>query len=249
MITITSSPKRLASVSALGLLLAGSASDALAWTSSSLSLLKGWDYALGDKERTIATFEMANGWEYGDNFFFFDYTNLSGDRDGQTLPNIYGEYAPRLSIGKITGKNLSVGPIEDVLLAGQLEMGENINRRLYGLGFDLDVPGMDYFQFNTYVRDDTDLPGNTWQVTLVWGSHFDLANTKWLFKGHFDYAGSEGGVGHNINSAPQLLLDVGDFWGASDRLYAGVEYQYWKNKYGVEGADEHNPQAMVTWKF
>ncbi|WP_163648807.1 outer membrane protein OmpK [Modicisalibacter sp. 'Wilcox'] len=244
-----SAPPRLVSACTAGLLLVGVTGTAHAWTQASLSLLKGWDYALGDQQRSIATYEVANGWEYGDNYFFFDYTNLEGDRDGKTLPNIYGEYAPRLSLGKITGSDLGAGPVSDVLIAGQLEMGENINRRLYGLGFDLDVPGMDYFQLNTYVRDDTDLPGNTWQVTLVWGSHFDLASTKWLFKGHFDYAGSEGHVGHNINSAPQLLLDVGDFWGASDRLYAGVEYQYWKNKYGIEGADEHNPQAMVTWKF
>lgn len=244
-----SSPKLIAA-SSLGLFLAGIATGAQAWTSSSISVLKGWDYAVGEEQRTIATFEMANGWAYGDNFFFFDYTNLSGDREeGATLPNIYGEYAPRLSFGKITGADLGIGPITDVLLAGQLEMGENINRRLYGLGFDLAVPGMDYFQLNTYVRDDTDLPGDTWQVTLVWGSSFEIAETNWLFKGHLDYAGSEGDGEKSINSAPQLLLDVGDFWGASDKLYAGIEYQYWKNKFGIDGVDEHNPQLMVTWKL
>lgn len=222
-----------------------------AWTSSSISLLKGWDYAVGEEERTIATFDMTNDWEYGDNFFFFDYTNLSGNRsEGSTLPNIYGEYAPRLSFGKMTGRDLSFGPVEDILLAGQLEMGEDINRRLYGLGVDLDVPGMDYFQFNTYVRDDTDLSGNSWQITLVWGSNFEVGETQWLFKGHFDYADSEGeGNDSSINSAPQLLLDVGNFWGTSDRLYAGIEYQYWKNKYGIEGIDETNPQMIVTWKL
>lgn len=246
----TQSSPKLAASWTLGLALVGAASSAHAWTSSSISLLKGWDYEVGEEERTIATFEMANGWEYGDNFFFFDYTNLSGDREeGSTLPNIYGEYAPRLSFGKMTGNDIGFGPVTDVLLAGQLEMGENINRRLYGLGFDLAVPGMDYFQLNTYVRDDTDLPGDTWQVTLVWGSSFEIGATNWLFKGHLDYAGSEGGIERTINSAPQLLLDVGDFWGASDRLYAGVEYQYWQNKFGIEGVDETNPQLMVTWKL
>lgn len=234
----------------LGLLLAGMATGAQAWTSSTISVLKGWDYAVGEEQRTIATFEVANGWAYGDNFFFFDYTNLDGDREeGATLPNLYGEYAPRLSFGKMTGADLAFGPITDVLLAGQLEMGENINRRLYGLGFDLAVPGMDYFQLNTYVRDDTDLPGDTWQVTLVWGSSFEIGTTDWLFKGHFDYAGAEGDGEKSINSAPQLLLNVGDFWGASDKLYAGIEYQYWENKYGIDGADEHHPQLMVTWKL
>lgn len=244
-------PQPLAAACALGLACSAATHGAYAWTSASISLLKGWDYAVGEEERTIATFEMANGWTYGDNYFFFDYTNLTGDReDGDSLPTIYGEYAPRLSLGKMTGADLAVGPLQDVLLAGQLEMGENINRRLYGLGFDLAVPGMDYFQLNTYVRDDTDLPGNSWQVTLVWGRQFDIGETSWLFKGHFDYADAEtNDMESNINSAPQLLLDIGDFWGTSDTLYAGVEYQYWKNKYGIEGADEHNPQLMVTWKL
>ena len=52
-----------------------------------------------------------------------------------------------------------------------------------------------------------------------------------------------------INAAPQLLLDVGNLWGAEDRLYAGVEYQVWRNKFGIEGADEDNPQLIVTWKL
>lgn len=242
------STKLLTTSCALGLLLGGVTTQAQAWTSSSISLLYGWDYAVGEKERSMATFEMTNGWEYGDNYFFFDYTNLSG---GSTagVPTVYGEFAPRLSFGKLTGRDLSFGPVKDVLLAGQLEMGDDINRRLYGIGFDIDVPGMDYFQFNVYARDDQDKPGDTWQTTFVWGSKFDIAETKWFFKGHFDYAGSEGGTDHNINAAPQLLLDVGNFWGAEDRLYAGVEYQYWRNKFGIKGADEDNPQLIVTWKL
>lgn len=256
--SLTQFPSKLIASSTLGLILAGAATGAQAWTSSSISLLTGSSYVSPDfsgagnhseYDATIATFEMANGWAYGDNFFFFDYTNAEGEGDTDT--GLYGEFAPRLSFGKITGADLSFGPLTDVLLAGQIEMAPEGggSRYLYGLGFDLAVPGMDYFQLNTYLRDDKNIPGDTYQVTLVWGTGFEIAETDWLFKGHFDYAGAEGDKEKSINSAPQLLLDVGDFWGASDKLYAGIEYQYWKNKYGVEGADEHHPQLMVTWKL
>lgn len=216
------------------------------WSSSNVQLLRGWDYEVGDSQRTIFTFEHASGWEYGDNFLFIDYTNPQGSDDGT---NLYGEFGPRLSFSKMSGNDIGFGPVSDVLLAGQIEMGEDIAVHLYGLGFDLDVPGFDFTSLNAYVRDDTNLDGSTWQVTLAWGTRFPVGSTNWLFKGHIDIAGEEGGKGSNINSAPQLLLDVGEFWGASDRLYAGLEYQYWQNKFGIDGVDEHNPQAMVLWKL
>ena len=32
-------------------------------------------------------------------------------------------------------------------------------------------------------------------------------------------------------------------------LFVGVEYQYWKNKYGVDGVDENVVQMMAKWFF
>ena len=48
---------------------------------------------------------------------------------------------------------------------------------------------------------------------------------------------------------PQLLLDLGNLWGAKDKLFAGVEYQYWHNKFGVDGVDESLPQVMLLWQL
>jgi hypothetical protein len=42
---------------------------------------------------------------------------------------------------------------------------------------------------------------------------------------------------------------VGDLWGNSGHFYAGIEYQYWHNKYGIKGLNESVPQVLVLWKF
>ena len=48
---------------------------------------------------------------------------------------------------------------------------------------------------------------------------------------------------------PQLLFDVGALQGQRDKLMLGVEWWYWKNKYGIEGQDESAPQAEVIYYF
>ena len=51
---------------------------------------------------------------------------------------------------------------------------------------------------------------------------------------------------------PQIKLDVSNFWGAPGVLYAGVEYQYWNNKYGLGDTlidDQSSVSALVKFHF
>ena len=69
-----------------------------------------------------------------------------------------------------------------------------------------------------------------------------------VFEGFFDYAWGEDPLEDNIITAPRLLVDVGGLagWG-ENQLQVGVEYQIWRNKFGIDGMDEDVPQAMVKW--
>src|SRR3546814_215484 len=99
------------------------------WQNNSLTYLYGKNFAVdsaggkeGDIQQTI-TFEHAIGWTWGDMFLFVDnkwYNGISGS-DGHTY---YGEFSPRLSLGKISGADLSFGPIKDVLISATYERGE-----------------------------------------------------------------------------------------------------------------------------
>lgn len=198
-----------------------------------------------DDTRSIITLEHVNGWKYGDNFFFVDITNP--DRSNETTAtSFYGEISPRLSFGKISGADLSFGIIKDVLITTTMEVGEGFHNYLYGLAVDLDIPTVPVFQINYYVRNEANTDtGN--QVTLVWVKPFSIASLEFSFEGFLDYAYGVDPSEDNLITAPRLLLDVGKLWGAPGSLQAGVEYQIWRNKFGIKNIDEDVAQAMVKW--
>ena len=238
---------RLLSATALllmggGLLTQAHAAD---WNNTSLWYLHGNTYELGDRERSILRIEHADGWKYGDNYLFFDV--VDSNTVGTTL---YGEVTPRFSLGKISGHDLSFGPVQDVLLTGSINAGSNNYRAyLYGAAVDFKVPGFSYFQLNAYVRDDQNQPGTTWQITPVWLYQFNLGSLKFSLQGFIDYAGTEGAAVRNLLVAPRLWLDLGSLWDAPGHLEVGVEYLYWQNKYGVKGVNESVLQPTVRWTF
>lgn len=225
---------------------AGSANFA----TTNIQYLYGTNYELGDDTRSIVTLEHANAWKYGDNFFFIDITNP--DRDGDTTgTGHYVEISPRLSFSKMTGRDLSTGIFKDVLLAGTVEIPDSPAARkyLYGLGVDLNLPGFRFFQVNTYIRNSSGGGVDTGQqVTLAWNLPFTLGSVLFSFEGFFDYAWGEDPLEDNIITAPRLLVDIGALMGAKPgQLQAGIEYQIWRNKFGIDGIDEDVAQAMIKW--
>ena len=247
-------------LAAMGMMaaLGGGASVAMAsdWSTTNVQLLHGTKYAddfgIDTPEKTVFTFEHANGWKYGDNFFFVDVSNPTTKGTAY-----YSEFSPRLSFGKIfTGKELSFGPVKDVLLAGTWEMGDGLHAYLGGIGFALNIPKFAFFDLNLYARRSqrdfvavqTDSGA---QVTIDWLLPFEVVGVKFAFEGFADYAwGEKGGSAtkaDNLITAPRLLVDVGHFWGAGGKLQAGIEYQIWHNKFGIDGVNERVPQVMVKW--
>ncbi len=223
--------------------LAGSA----IWSSTNIQYLYGTTYELGDKTRSIITLEHVNGWKYGDNFFFVDITNATRTGD-KTPTEFYGEISPRFSIGSMLGKDLSAGVFKDALVTTTLEVGQGFHNYLYGLAVDLNIPGVKVFQINYYLRNEigagTDLGS---QVTLVWLYPFDIGPVGMTFEGFFDYAFGNKPKEDNIITGPRLLIDVGKFFSSPGQLQAGIEYQIWRNKFGIDGVDEDVAQAMVKW--
>lgn len=232
------------------------------WSSTNIQYLYGTKYSeiyfdpnsnslrAQDETSSIITLEHVNEWKYGDNFFFVDITNP--DRNDQsTSTSYYGEISPRLSLSKMTGMNLNVGLIKDVLISATTEIGDagdGFHNYLYGVAVDLNIPNMPVFQINYYVRNEIGAgkdAGN--QLTLVWLKPVDIGNTTLIFEGFLDYAFNMDHAEDNLLTAPRVMIDVGKFWGVPGVFQAGIEYQIWRNKYGIDGIDEDVPQAMVKW--
>ncbi len=196
----------------------------------------------------IITIEHVNEWKYGDNFLFVDITNP--DRDaGDIGTGLYGELSPRFSLGKISGKGVGTGLVKDVLVTTTAEIGQGFRNYLYGVAVDLNLPATPVFQINYYARNEVSKPGADMgsQVTLVWLKPFTLGGVAFSFEGFYDYAWGMDHVEDNIITAPRLLVDLGQFWDTPGILQAGIEYQIWRNKYGIDGIDEDVVQAMVKW--
>ncbi|WP_411392330.1 outer membrane protein OmpK [Pseudomonas sp. MPB23] len=250
-----------------GTLLAGGqavAGDLLQWQNNSLTYLWGKSFTVNPQIQQTVTFEHADAWKYGDNFFFFDRIFYNGKEDGNAGPDTYyGEFSPRLSFGKILDKDLSFGPIKDVLLAFTYEFGEGDNESyLVGPGFDLNIPGFDYFQLNFYQRqtEGNRAGDGVWQITPVWSYTLPVGNSNILIDGYMDWVvdndkNARGTYHANLHFNPQVKYDLGKAlnWGEK-QLYVGFEYDYWKNKYGIEdsGAFKTNQDTasfLVKYHF
>lgn len=223
---------------------------------SSISALYSDDYEIfGAQQETasVFTFENVTAHNWGDTFFFIDRYQVHGGSDSGD--NTYGEFAPRLSLGWLSGQDLGYGPVQDVYLAGQYEFGGGVeaNNYMAGLGLSWDVPGLQYFNTNVYYVDNNttiDTPDD-WQLTVTWGAPFETAGARFLFDGFVDWSsGVSGGQSSELHINPQFKLDLGHFAGHTGVLYAGLEYSYWRNKYGSPAIDTENAvSALVKFHF
>ncbi len=218
------------------------------WQDNSLTYLYGQDFAVTPDTQQTLTFEHASGWDQGDLFIFVDgfrFNGVDGDNTGW-----YGEIAPRLSLGKLTGNDFSAGPVKDVLFAATYEFGEGaVETWLWGAGVDLALPGFDFFQLNVYRRNPQgERDGNTWQFTPVWKMSFPLGDSKLVFDGFADWVvDNDGGYHANLHFNPQLKYDLGMIQGLGpDRLFVGIEYDYWSNKFGIKDSHGFDTDQSVV---
>lgn len=236
--------------------------DWFEWTNNEIQYLHGDNYHEpfnpNNISQSIITITHADSWKFGRNFFFLDTLITENGQPSQT--NLYGEIYSSFSAGKILDKNLSVGVFKDVNLTIGLNAGENLDSSqsgiravLYGVTVDFNLPMFAYFNvdfLHNVPLEPNNMKGSSLQITPVWKFPFSIAETKWSFEGFTDFIQSRGqNNSFTILSQPQLRLDIGDLFGKSGHVYAGIEYQYWHNKYGIKGLTDNVPQALILWKF
>lgn len=243
--------------------------SALLFHNESLTALWGDDFKVNPPLQHTFTFEHVSGWTWGDVFLFVDQINYNGQKDpGLGRNSYYGEFSPRLSLGKLSGRNLAFGPIKDILVAATYEFGEgDTEAYLLGPGFDLDIPGFDFFQVNIYYRkpDGHRVPGGAWQITPTWAYTLPVGNSDILIDGFIDWVINNrlastrepGQVNYhaNLHINPQIKYDLGKALGhAPKHLYVGIEYDYWSDKYGIRDSrvfrtNQNTASALLKYHF
>jgi nucleoside-specific outer membrane channel protein Tsx len=224
-----------------------------------IQLLWGSGFKLGsaapdDTDVLTMTINHNSTWDYGSNFFFVD---LNKETNGDRETSFYSEIYPSLSLAKITGADLSLGPVTDIQPTAGLNISDTSGIYLLGVKLPLDLPGpatgsIQLYSYTTY-RDpqDRDLD-TTYQVTFTWFAPFTLGEDRWRFSflGFADYIGSRGsGLTWRVVAQPQIRFDLGHLFGWTDRLLIGTELGIDRNKFGVRGVNEFVPKAMLVLKL
>jgi nucleoside-specific outer membrane channel protein Tsx len=242
----------------------GAAADPSGFSSWNVQLLYGTDYQEpfnpDDVAKLNATFENAAGWSWGSSYFFVDI--LRSDEHDAHASEVYGEWYPSASLSAMTGKDLSAGIFKNVSLTMGLNAGTKNNGAdplvfLPGVTIDLDLPGFAFFSVGTYAYiDDGRFSGEangchdtTYQVTPSWSLPFEIGKAKFAFGGFVDFIGEHGDCVSQVLSQVQLKVQVASFGAKPDKLWAGIEWEYWDDKFGIDGLDESFPKALVVWEF
>jgi nucleoside-specific outer membrane channel protein Tsx len=225
--------------------------DQPGFATANIQVLNAWnmiDPATGNNptkgDQTVVTFNYFSTWDLGDVNVFVDFNRARGHFEGATDDaRVYGEIAPRIGLGKAFG--VKVPGFRDLGPAFELNHGGSFYAYLAGIGGDFALPQPYVLGLNLYYRYDK-FVGDTYQATTFWGIPFAVGPARFAFKGFADFTEGKdfaGKKGLDLMTQPELLLDVGAFFGKPGKLWAGTEY--WLHKHPVR--DVQALQAMVEW--
>ena len=222
---------------------------AVNWYDNSISLLYGDEYEVGDNEKTVVTFEHRSDHDWGDLFIFVDrYHHLNDDKH-----EVYGEVSPNLSITKLAQPEHSKNSlIKEIYLAGTWEHSSGqvgFDNFLLGAGIKFNLPGFKFFKL-TYYRRHNKLYRDNNQISVAWALPFKIGAQAFLYDGFIDAVDSTTTTTAGFNFTSQLKWDIGRQLDIEkDKLFIGIEYVYWINKFGIQGVDEKNPNLIIKWHF
>jgi len=207
-------------------------------------------------DRATITLEHFSTNDIGDLFFFVDFFIDDEDEVGANKKSDqYGEIYYTLH-GKQFGIDTGGGFIKALDLQFGLNQGTDFSVALVGPRISFNVPGFQVLSLalTTYTNFDDPFDRNldtTYQATVVWSAPFDLGNQKFQFQGFVDFIGDQNsGVDSQILFSPQIRWDLGHALGRpAGKMHLGIEYSYWKNKFGITGVDENSTSIFLGFRF
>jgi nucleoside-specific outer membrane channel protein Tsx len=194
----------------------------------------------------------------------------------------YVLYRHTLDLGKISGSSMAFGPVRGVGATfgfdwnTKTDAGYNSKKRMLVAGPTLmmDVPG--FLNLSLFALRESNAPHNGYSNTSVdrytYKTHAML-NAVWAiplgtgtglsFEGFANFINSKGknefggDTANETNIDMQIMYDIGTVMGAKPNTFKlGLEYQYWKNKFGNDdggpagtGATAKTPMVRAEYHF
>ncbi len=223
-------------------------------------------FGASDIKKAIVDLNHVSGYKYGSNFFNADflvsnYKDPSGAGSNNGAHEVYIVYRHTLDLEKVSGTPMAMGPIRGYGLTfgfdvnAKTDAGYNSKKRMLVLGptMKFDVPG--FFDVSLLVLRESNAPYSTFtrtstprytykthpMLTAAWGIGLGK-DTGFSFEGFANFIASKGknefggSTKAETNIDAQVMYDVGALAGAKGKFKLGLEYQYWKNKFGNDAS-------------
>jgi opacity protein-like surface antigen len=234
-----------------------------------------------DIHKYILGLTHASGYKYGSNFFNVDFLlSDKNDPGNGTAGNpgaqeAYMVYRHTLDIGKVSGIAFKYGPMRGLGLTAGLDMnskndGYASKKRMFVIGPTVmfDVPG--FLNLSALLFEESNAPNGITSryhykshgaVELDWG--LPIGSLPLSFNGYALYIGSKGRNEFGGSTAPETHIDMAVMWdaglamGVKKTFFVGLEYEYWRNKFGNPtttpgagpGATARTPMVRAEYHF
>jgi hypothetical protein len=219
-------------------------------------------FGSNDIHKDIVNLTHASGYKYGTNFFNVDYLKSdekdpasAGSTEG--AHEVYIVYRHTLDIEKISGTPMKFGPVRGLGATigfdvnAKTDAGYNSKKRMLVLGPTLmmDVPG--FLNLSLLLLKESNAPCSTFgtpscvsrytykthpMLTAAWA--IPIGSLPLSFEGFANFIASKGknefggDTAAETNIDMQIMFDVSSLYGGKGTFKLGLEYQYWKNKFG-----------------
>ncbi|GAA4013827.1 outer envelope protein [Actimicrobium antarcticum] len=205
-----------------------------------------------------------------------DPTRVNSGTTSGGAQEIYVVYRNTLDIGKVSGSPISFGPVRGVGITGGFDVntkndaGYGSKKRMLVLGptLMLDVPG--FLNVSALLLKESNQPYGinsryTYKLhpmlSAAWGIPLAMISAvPTSFEGYANFIAAKGDNEFGGRTSPetnvdmQVMFDVGSLAGMGKNTFRlGVEYQYWKNKFGnpstVTGSKASTPMVRAEYHF
>ena len=216
-------------------------------------------------------------------FLLSDKNDPAGKDSTNGAQEVYVVYRHTLDLEKVTGTAFKFGPVRGVgATAGfdfntKTDAGYNSKKRMLVAGPTLmmDVPG--FLNVSLLALWESNAPFNTFtgvstprysydthpMLSASWGIPLGK-DTGFSFEGFANIIASKGKLEDKFRTASaaetnidaQVMYDMAALTGSKGKLKVGLEYQYWKNKFGNDtggaagkGATARTPMLRAEYHF
>lgn len=214
-----------------------------------------------DIGKNIVALTHADGYAYGSNFFNADLL-LSDDSDPRSYNSsrgateVYVVYRHLLDLGKVLKSDLSFGPVRSLgITAGfdandKSDAGYNSRKRMFVLGPTLMMETPGFVNVSVLQLWESNHPGTSNgafdpgfpssryhydphpMLAIAWG--VPIGSLPLSFEGYANFIASKGHdeIGRATDSEINIDMQIMYAIDAAKKFRVGLEYQYWKNKFG-----------------